>query len=230
VAEAGRQRRKLEIKVQDKRRAGQQPPVETPVEQAETPVEQGETPVEQAETQVQQAETQVQQAETAEQQAEVVEEAAAEAVAEVHDYLDDLRRLQAEFDNYRKRVLREQSLAGERATSHVVERLLPVLDNFERAVEHGPRDTGLELILKDLQRILEDQGLREIPAEGRPFDPQVHEAVESVEDPAVTEAIVRDVYRKGYRLRDRVLRPSMVVVARPVEDDSVATPSSAAQG
>lgn len=164
-----------------------------------------------------------------EEQAEVVEEAAAEVVAEVRDYLDDLRRLQAEFDNYRKRVMREQSLAGTRATARMVEKLLPVLDNFERALEHGASDEGIELILKDLKRILEDEGLGEILAAGQPFDPQVHEAVESVEDPEVTETVVKTVYRKGYRLGDRVLRPAMVVVARPAEDQ-VSPQSSAAQG
>lgn len=165
-----------------------------------------------------------------EQQAEVVEETAAEVVAEVRDYLDDLRRLQAEFDNYRKRVLKEQSLAGTRATARLLEKLLPVLDNFERAIEHGAGDQGVELILKDLRRILEDEGLREIPAEGLPFDPQVHEAVDSVEDPDATESVVKTVYRKGYRFVDQVLRPAMVVVARPVEGESVPSEHSAAEG
>ncbi len=173
---------------------------------------------------------QVEPAEAVEQQAEVVEEAAAEVVAEVRDYLDDLRRLQAEFDNYRKRVLREQSLVGTRATSRLLEKLLPVLDNFERAIEHGAGDAGLELILKDLKRILEDEGLQEIAAAEQRVDPQVHEAVESLEDPDVSETVVKRVYRKGYRLGDKVLRPAMVVVARPAEEGSMPSQSSAAQG
>ncbi len=198
-----RQQKEIKITVQDKRRvAAEETPAVQPVEPAEA----------------------------VEQQAEVVEETAAEVVAEVRDYLDDLRRLQAEFDNYRKRVLREQSLAGTRATSRLLEKLLPVLDNFERAIEHGAGDAGVELILKDLKRILEDEGLKEIAAEGQPFDPQVHEAVESLEDPGVNETVVKRVYRKGYRLGDKVLRPAMVVVARPAEEDSLPSQPSAAQG
>ena len=199
--EPGAERKEIKIRVQDKRTTKKTAPIEA-----------------------------VEPSEEVEKQAEVVEEAAAEVVAEAHDYLDDLRRLQAEFDNYRKRVLREQSLAGTRATTRLVEKLLPVLDNFERAIEHGADDAGVELILKDLKRILEDEGLQEIAAEGRPFDPQVHEAVESVEDPDVEEPVVKSVYRKGYRLGNNVLRAAMVAVARPTESDSVSSQSRAAQG
>lgn len=204
-----KRQKKTNVKVQDKRRPLEK---ESPVREAESIADPGAEP-----------------ADVVEEQAEVVEEAAAEAVAEVRDYLDDLRRLQAEFDNYRKRVLKEQSLAGARATGRMIEKLLPVLDNFERAVEHGAGGEGIELILKDLKRSLEEEGLNEIAAAGQPFDPRVHEAVESVEDPEVTESVVKAVYRKGYRLGDRVLRPAMVMVARPAEDE-VSSQSSAAQG
>lgn len=143
-----------------------------------------------------------------------------------HDYLADLQRVQAEFDNYRKRVLREQTAMAERASARLVEALLSVLDNFERAVAHGESGSGVELVYKDFRRTLESEGLSEIPAEGVPFDPRVHEAVESIDDPEVEEAMCRTVYRRGYRLKDRVLRPAMVVVARPVESEEAAEGSN----
>ena len=131
------------------------------------------------------------------------------------DYLDDLRRVQADFDNYRKRMLREQTQLAQRASARLVERLLPVLDNFESAIDHGEGGNGVELVYKELRRVLEEEGLTEIPAEGEPFDPRVHEAFEAVEDEAVSEPTVRSVLRRGYTLKEQVLRPSMVSVARP---------------
>jgi molecular chaperone GrpE len=152
-------------------------------------------------------------------------EAAPEESEPERDYLEDLQRLQAEFDNARKRMMREQTELTRRAAARLIEKLLPVLDNFERALAHGQDSAGLALVHKDLVGLLTAEGLEEIPATGRAFDPQVHEAVESHEDPAVTEPMVTGVYRAGYKLAGRVLRPAMVVVARPpdprnmVEDD-----------
>lgn len=134
-----------------------------------------------------------------------------------HDYLEDLRRVQAEFENYKKRVMRDQAGLTERAGARVIEQLLPVLDNLDRALEHAPDDAGLRIVHKDLLGVLAAEGLEEIPSLGQTFDPRVHEAVESVEDPDVQVAICRTVYRKGYRLKERVLRPAMVVVARPAD-------------
>ncbi|HVF52097.1 MAG TPA: nucleotide exchange factor GrpE [Actinomycetota bacterium] len=135
-----------------------------------------------------------------------------------HDYLEDLKRVQAEFDNYRKRHRDEQGRVRARITSALLEGLLPVLDNFERALEHGTVDSGIELVYKQLQEALAQHGLEEVPAEGKPFDPAVHEAVESVEDPSVTSEVCKTVYRRGYRVADHLIRPAMVVVARPAED------------
>ena len=140
------------------------------------------------------------------------------AVAEENNFLDDLRRVQADFDNYRKRMLREQTQLAQRASAKVIERLLPVLDNFESAISHGEGGTGVELVYKELRRALEEEGLEEIPAEGTPFDPRVHEAFEAVEDAEVDEPMVRSVLRRGYRLKDQIMRPSMVSVARPPEE------------
>jgi molecular chaperone GrpE len=138
-------------------------------------------------------------------------------VEESHDYLDDLRRLQAEFDNFRKRTFRERQQLEARGKRQMVERLLPVLDNFERAIAHGEGGAGVELVFKELKSALEGEGLTEIEAEGKPFDPQVHEAVESVEDPDVDEATITQVYRRGFTFGDEVVRPAMVVVARPLD-------------
>jgi molecular chaperone GrpE len=143
--------------------------------------------------------------------------AAAHDAAAQADLVDDLRRLQAEFDNYRKRVLREQTAMAKRASARLIERLLPVLDNFERALEHGEGGPGIELVYKELRQTLEQDGLTEIDAEGSTFDPRLHEAFQVIDDDDVTEPVVRIVYRRGYRLGDSVLRPAMVVVARPPE-------------
>lgn len=142
---------------------------------------------------------------------------------EGRDYLDDLKRLQAEFDNYRKRMMKEQAQVAARATSRLVERLLPVLDNFEQAIAHGEGGSGVELVYKQLKQALVQEGLEEIPAEGVPFDPTVHEAVESLEEPDIEEPMCRTVYRRGYRLKGQLLRPAMVVVARAPEGASVAS-------
>lgn len=138
-------------------------------------------------------------------------------VDEGHDYLDDLRRLQAEFDNYRKRMMREQTALTARATERLVERLLPVLDNFERALAHGAAVEGVELVFRQLADVLAQEGLEEIPAEGVSFDPSVHEAVEVTEQDDVVEATSTSVLRRGYRIGGRLLRPAMVTVARPPE-------------
>jgi molecular chaperone GrpE len=144
------------------------------------------------------------------------------------DYLDDLRRVQAEFDNYRKRMMKQQAELAERATVRLVERLLPILDNFERAISHGEGGEGVALVFKELKGALEAEGVEEIPSEGVPFDPRVHEAVESHEDEKVEEPISQRVYRRGYRMKDHVIRPAMVVVARPLDaasGDAAATDS-----
>ena len=159
---------------------------------------------------------------------EAMSEAAQQVEEAERDLLDDLRRLQAEFDNYRKRVLREQTAMASRASARLVERLLPVLDNLERAIEHGEGGPGMELVLKDFKRVLEQEGLEEIEAEGTVFDPRVHDAFQVVEDPDVSEPTVQTVYRRGYRMGDGVLRAPMVVVAQPAADGEPERESSEA--
>jgi molecular chaperone GrpE len=140
--------------------------------------------------------------------------------AEAEEYLGHLQRLQAEFDNYRKRVLREQTLAVETAAEPVIRRLLEVLDDFELALmaaeaepDFGTFLKGVELVYAKLFDALKAEGLARIDAEGEPFDPELHEALmqtgEGEGDPHVVE-----VFRAGYTLRGRVLRPAGVRVER----------------
>src|SRR6266545_3032910 len=143
------------------------------------------------------------------------------ARAEAEGYLDDLRRLQAEFDNYRKRTMREQTARIASASQALVSRLLPVLDNFELAVSHAEQSRdfdrmlkGVEMVFGELNDVLVGEGLVAIEATGKPFDPERHEAVVAVEEDGVEAGTVIDVIRKGYEFNGRVLRPAMVKVAR----------------
>jgi molecular chaperone GrpE len=140
-----------------------------------------------------------------------------QAIAERDEYLAHLQRTQAEFDNYRKRMLRDQTTHLERATAGLVEQLLPVLDSFELALGSGGTDVerlrkGVELVYAELLAALEKAGLERMEALGKPFDPEEHEAVMHVEDDG-GEPGVRDVVRSGYRFKGRVIRPAMVKVA-----------------
>ena len=141
--------------------------------------------------------------------------------SERDEYLDTLRRVQAEFENYRKRVIKEQTALVDRATGGLVEQLLPVLDSFELALKNfdaaGGEDTesvrkGVDLVYAELLGVLEKAGLSRVEADGKPFDPNVHEAV--MQEEGEGEPIVTDVLRTGYTLKGRVLRPAMVKVSR----------------
>jgi molecular chaperone GrpE len=137
--------------------------------------------------------------------------------AERDEYLAHLQRTQAEFDNFRKRTLRDQTTHLERAAAGLIEQLLPVLDAFELALGSGGTDVerlrkGVELVYGELLGVLEKSGLERIEAYGKPFDPEEHEAVMHVESDD-GEPGVRDVVRTGYRLKGRVIRPAMVKVA-----------------
>lgn len=142
------------------------------------------------------------------------------ALAEAGQYRDHLQRLQAEFDNYRKRVLREQTSAVELAAQPVLRRLLEVLDDFDLALMHAQDRPdfdrflhGVELVYAKLLDTLRAEGLERMDAQGKPFDPEQHEALmqsgEGDGDP-----VVADVLRPGYTLKGRVLRPAGVRVER----------------
>src|SRR5437870_12238610 len=142
------------------------------------------------------------------------------ARAEAAEYRDHLLRLKAEFDNYRKRVLKEQTRAVEMASEPLMRRLLEVLDEFDLALmaaERGPDFErflhGVELVYAKLMDILRSEGLERIEAQGKPFDPEYHEALmQSGEGDG--EPVVADVFRPGYTLKGRVLRPAGVKVVR----------------
>jgi molecular chaperone GrpE len=143
------------------------------------------------------------------------------ARTEAESYLDDLRRVQADFDNYRKRTLREQTARAASASQALVARLLPVLDNFELAVSAAEQSRdfdrmlkGVEMVFGELREVLEGEGLVRIEAEGKPFDPERHEAVIAVEQEGTEPGMVIDIVRAGYELRGKVLRPAMVKVAK----------------
>ena len=132
--------------------------------------------------------------------------------------LDRLARLQAEFENARKRSLKEQQDFREYALVDAVKELLPTLDSFERALQTSAGDKtefrgGVELIYKQLQDALVKLGLRPIPAKGEPFDPHLHQAIEMVDTGEAEDHHVLEELQRGYKLKDRLLRPSMVKVA-----------------
>lgn len=144
----------------------------------------------------------------------------AEARKQADEYRELLQRMQAEFDNYRKRVLREQTSTLELAAEPVMRRLLEVLDEFELALLHAHEDVdrdrflkGIELVYAKLMDALKSEGLQRIDAEGAPFDPNLHEALMQTGDGS-GEPHVAEVFRPGYTLKGRVLRPAGVRVER----------------
>ena len=152
-----------------------------------------------------------------------LEEQVAALEAERDEHLNDLKRVAAEFENYRKRVLRDQESLVARAHERLVKELLPVLDDLERALaaaeehEEAKLEEGVRLVHRELADALAREGLAEIETTGV-FDPHVHEALLS-QPSDQDEGSVLEVVQKGYRLGDRVLRPARVVIAAPREDD-----------
>jgi molecular chaperone GrpE len=149
---------------------------------------------------------------------ESLEERLVAAEAEAAAHLGDLKRLAAEFENYRKRVARDQEALAARAGERLVKELLPILDDLERALEAAEEhaearlEDGVRLVHRQLASLLEREGLAEIETDGK-FDPHVHEALLSQPTSDQSEGTVIEVLQKGYRLGDRVLRPARVVVA-----------------
>src|SRR5271155_4892275 len=138
--------------------------------------------------------------------------------AERDALLDRLARLQAEFDNARKRAAREQQDFREFAAADVIKNFLPILDSFERALKAGGDSSdfrnGVELIYRQFQDALQKIGVQPIAALGQPFDPRVHEAIEMVDTTEVPDHQVVDELQRGYKYKERLLRPAMVRVAR----------------
>jgi len=143
-----------------------------------------------------------------------------QAKAKVDEHYDRLLRLQAEFDNYRKRTQKEKTDIIKFASERLVAELLPVLDNFERAASSAQLNPdfnafsqGVDMIFRQLQTALNKEGLKAIEATGQPFDPNLHDAVLRVESDEHPENTVVEELQKGYYLKEKVLRPSMVKVS-----------------
>ena len=137
--------------------------------------------------------------------------------AEIDEKEDRLKRLMAEFDNFKKRSAKEREGLYSSLVSDIAISLLPVIDNLEKAVSVQTEDNnykvGVELVLKQFKDVLKSNGINEIEAVGKTFDPQLHEAVSSVEDSELGVQEIKEEYRKGYIIGDKVIRHSLVVVA-----------------
>jgi molecular chaperone GrpE len=151
-------------------------------------------------------------------------QAAVAQAAQAAELKDRLLRAQAEWDNSRKRILREKEEAVRYAGEAILERLLPVLDNFEMGMEAAKTATdpkaiaqGLEMVLAQFRQVLRDAGVETIDAVGKPFDPHRHEALGHHESHEHPEGHVLTQVRKGYKLKDRLLRAASVFVAKPPE-------------
>ena len=136
---------------------------------------------------------------------------------QIEETEDRLKRVAAEFDNYKKRNAKERDGMYNSLVADIVSGLLPVVDNLENAANAETKDEeykkGIELVLKQFKDILASKGVEEIETVGKTFDPELHEAVSSVQDDTKGEKEIVQEYRKGYKIGDRVVRHSMVIVA-----------------
>ena len=146
-----------------------------------------------------------------------------ERAARADEHWERLLRTTADFDNFKKRAARERTEAIQFANSALLQKLLPVLDSFEMALAAAQNakdekttslQTGINMVQSQLKNILLEAGLEEIDAAGKPFDPALHEAVSQQETTDVPEGTVVQQIRKGYKLRERLLRPAGVIVAK----------------
>lgn len=158
---------------------------------------------------------------------EDVSEGASDTGAEVkrlQDLADEYQgramRAQADFDNFRRRTQKEKEELAQYATSKLVTELLPVLDNFERALLTAPANAesdayakGVNMIFRQLEGVLKSEGLTAMETVGQPFNPEYHQAIMQVESEEYEEGIVTEEVQKGYLLKDKVLRPAMVKVS-----------------
>ncbi|MFD7521119.1 nucleotide exchange factor GrpE [Paenibacillus chitinolyticus] len=165
------------------------------------------------------------------EQAEAAEAAAPEAEGATNTELDELRkaaedsqqrllRAQADFDNFRRRTRQEKEEFAKYASLKLIEQMLPVIDNFDRALVSS-RETqdfealtkGIEMVYRQLEQVMTQEGLTPIEAVGQPFNPEFHQAIMQVESDEHEEGIVVEEVQKGYMLKDKVIRPSMVKVS-----------------
>ena len=137
--------------------------------------------------------------------------------AEIEEKDDRYKRIMAEFENYKKRSAKERESLYDSIISEIVSSFLPVLDNLEKAAKAETKDEeykkGVELMLQQFKDVLASKGVKEIETVGKTFDPELHEAVSSVVDENLGEKEIKEEFRKGYMIRNRVIRHSMVIVA-----------------
>ena len=138
--------------------------------------------------------------------------------AQLQEKNDRILRLQADFENFRRRTAKEKEELAAVITQNLLTDLLPLLDNFERAMAVEQSDVeafqkGVEMIFTQLREVMEKHGLENVEAEGVPFDPNIHQAVMRVENPDVEDGMITQVLQKGYQAKGRVIRPAMVQVA-----------------
>lgn len=136
------------------------------------------------------------------------------------DYLDKLQRSMAEFDNFRKRTNVEKASMYENGARDTIEKLLPILDNFERAILSTPEEDknsamfkGIDMIFNQMVETFKNMGVEEVEGVGENFDPNIHNAVLHIDDDSFGENVVAEVMQKGYKYKDKIIRPSMVKVA-----------------
>jgi molecular chaperone GrpE len=151
-----------------------------------------------------------------------------EARAQINELEDRLLRLTADYENFRKRAQREKNEARQFANQHLLEKQLPILDNFEMALAAAENADsaildGIQMIYDQFHEVLKDVGVEKVDAEGELFDPNLHEAISQEETVDIEEGTVVEQLQSGYKLNDRLVRPARVVVAKAPESVSEAT-------
>ena len=148
---------------------------------------------------------------------------------EAKEYFSQMQRIQAEFDNYRKRVVKERSELVKSANENLLLEMLPMIDNFQRALmsleEHVIPENktfceGVDMIYRQFVQLVEKNGVKPIETVGKPFDPNFHNAIQQVPSSDVPENHIVEEVSKGYTLYDKLLRPAMVIVAKPEENET----------
>jgi molecular chaperone GrpE len=149
---------------------------------------------------------------------EALQSQLAEAESRASEYKDGWMRSQAEFQNYKKRIERDNEMMYINMKSDIIRKVLPVLDDLERAMQNRPEDNawadGIELIVRKLQGVLDSEGVKRIEAEGALFDPNFHEAISHEPADGVESGHIIEVTQNGYMLGERVIRPALVRVAQ----------------
>jgi len=128
---------------------------------------------------------------------------------------EDLQRLQADYSNYRKRVDRDRAVAHELAVASVLHELLPIIDDLDRARTHGELEGGFKSVADQIENAVSKIGLVKFGEAGTPFDPQIHEALMHLTSSEVAEVTATEILQKGYKYKERVLRPARVTVTDP---------------